>query len=64
ALKAVSAGATTASGGRLYLYALAAAGEEGVERALTILSDEITRGMRLMGVTSVDQLTPDRLRWR
>ena len=24
----------------------------------------IERGMRLMGVTSVDQLTPDRLRWR
>lgn len=63
-LKALSAGATAASGGRLYLYALAAAGQEGVERALGILQDEIERGMRLMGVTSVDQLTPDRLRWR
>ncbi|RZV31743.1 MAG: alpha-hydroxy-acid oxidizing protein [Sphingomonadaceae bacterium] len=63
-LKALSAGATAASGGRLYLYALAAAGQLGVERALGILQDEIERGMRLMGVTSVDQLTPDRLRWR
>lgn len=63
-LKALCAGATAASGGRLYLYALAAAGQAGVERALTILQDEIERGMKLMGVTSVDQLTPDRLRWR
>ena len=63
-LKSLCAGATAASGGRLYLYALAAAGQDGVERALGILKDEIERGMRLMGVTGVDQLTPDRLRWR
>ncbi|OGS50432.1 MAG: alpha-hydroxy-acid oxidizing enzyme [Erythrobacter sp. RIFCSPHIGHO2_12_FULL_63_10] len=63
-LKSLCAGATAASGGRLYLYALAAAGQPGVERALGILKDEIERGMRLMGVTSVDRLTPDRLRWR
>jgi L-lactate dehydrogenase (cytochrome) len=35
-----------------------------VERALAILQDEITRGMQLMGVTTVEQLTKDRLRWR
>ncbi len=64
ALKALCTGATAASGGRLYLYALAAAGQEGVERALGILKDEIERGMRLMGVTSVDQLTRERLRYR
>ncbi len=64
ALKAVCAGATAASGGRLYLYALAAAGQAGVERAVGILQDEIERGMKLMGVTSIDQLTADRLRWR
>ncbi|MFN5778281.1 MAG: alpha-hydroxy-acid oxidizing protein, partial [Novosphingobium sp.] len=58
------AGATAASGGRLYLYALAAAGQEGVERAIMLLKDEIERGLKLMGVTSVDQLTPERLRWR
>ena len=62
ALKALCTGATAASGGRLYLYALAAAGQEGVERALSILKDEIERGMRLLGVTSVDALTNDRLR--
>ena len=64
ALKALCMGANAASGGRLYLYALAAAGQDGVTRALSILKDEIERGMKLMGVTSVDQLTKDRLRSR
>ncbi len=63
-LKALASGATAASGGRLYLYALAAAGQAGVERALAILKDEIERGMRLMGVTHVDQLTLERIRRR
>jgi len=64
ALKSLCAGATAASGGRLYLYALAAAGQDGVERAITILKDEIERGMKLMGVKSVAELTQDRLVWR
>ncbi len=63
-LKALAAGADCASGGRLYLYALAAAGQPGVERAISLLKDEIERGMRLMGVTGVDQLDADRLRRR
>lgn len=63
-LKSLCAGATAASGGRLYLYALAAAGQDGVERALTILKEELERDMKLMGVTSVDQLNRDMLRWR
>ena len=63
-LKALCSGAAAASGGRLYLYALAAAGQVGVERALGILKDEIERGMRLMGVTRIDQLAADRLRRR
>ena len=63
-LKALATGASCASGGRLYLYALAAAGQAGVERAIGILKEEIERDMKLMGVKSVDQLTRDRLRWR
>jgi L-lactate dehydrogenase (cytochrome) len=63
-LKAMAAGASCASGGRLYLYALAAAGQAGVERAVGILKDEIERGMKLAGVKRVDQLTRERLRWR
>lgn len=63
-LKALSLGATAVSGGRLYLYALAAAGQPGVERALSLLESEITRDMKLMGKTSIDQLQRDNLRWR
>ena len=63
-LKSLASGATAASGGRLYLYALAAAGQPGVERAISILKEEIERGMRLMGVTVLDQLKRDRLRGR
>ena len=63
-LKALAVGADCASGGRLYLYALAAAGQAGVERAIEILKDEIERGMRLMGATSVDRLHRGSLRWR
>jgi L-lactate dehydrogenase (cytochrome) len=63
-LKSLCTGATAASGGRLYLYALAAAGYAGVERAVGILQEEIVRDMKLMGVTSVDQLGPNMLRWR
>ena len=63
-LKALSVGAKACSGGRLYLYALAAAGQPGVERALTKLRDEIERGMKLMGAKSVGDLSRDNLRWR
>ena len=63
-LKALAAGANCASGGRLYLYALAAAGQAGVERAIELLKDEIERGMKLMGVTRIDQLNREYLRWR
>ncbi|MCA0977774.1 alpha-hydroxy-acid oxidizing protein [Qipengyuania flava] len=63
-LKSLAMGATAASGGRLYLYALAAAGQEGVERALQILKEEIERAMRLMGVVSVQQLSRERVRLR
>ncbi len=63
-LKALATGATAVSGGRLYLYALAAAGEAGVERAASLLEAEIVRGMKLMGVTRIDQLTPAMLERR
>lgn len=64
ALKALSLGANAVSGGRLYLYALAAAGREGVERALALLEAEIVRDMKLMGAKSVAELGRDNLRWR
>ncbi len=51
-------------GRRLYLYALAAGGQRGVERTLANLRGEIERGMKLMGVTRLDQLGRGNLRWR
>ncbi|MES1973145.1 MAG: alpha-hydroxy acid oxidase [Pseudomonadota bacterium] len=63
-LKALSVGAKACSGGRMYLYALAAAGQAGVERILGRLHDEIERDMKLMGVKTVAELNRGNLRWR
>lgn len=63
-LKALAAGAKACSGGRLYLYALAAAGQPGVERALGNLRSEIERGMKLAGVSKISALNRSMLRWR
>ncbi len=63
-LKALSLGAKACSGGRLYLYALAAAGQPGVERALSLLHAEMVRDMKLMGCTSVKDLQRGNLRFR
>ena len=43
--------------GRPLLYALAAAGEEGVRRALELMRAEIANAMTLLGVTRVDEIT-------
>ena len=63
-LKALSLGAKAVGGGRFYLYALAAAGQQGVERALGLMQTEIERDMRLMGVKSVNELSRENLRFR
>ncbi len=63
-LKALSLGAKAVGLGRYYLFPLAAAGERGVDRALGQLRDEVLRGMKLMGCTSMDQLTRENLRFR
>jgi L-lactate dehydrogenase (cytochrome) len=63
-LKALSVGAKACSGGRLYLYALAAAGQPGVEKALSILKEELVRDMKLMGCKSVADLNRENLRFR
>ncbi|WP_108260276.1 alpha-hydroxy acid oxidase [Mangrovicoccus ximenensis] len=63
-LKALSLGAKAVGGGRFYLYPLAAAGQPGVERALTLMKAELERGMRLMGARSVGELNPGNLRFR
>ncbi|QJR80729.1 alpha-hydroxy-acid oxidizing protein [Alteromonas pelagimontana] len=63
-LKALALGAKAVGIGRLYLYALAAAGQAGVERAMTLLIAEIERDMRLMGCSSIRALNRDHIRFR
>jgi len=63
-LKALSVGAKAVGVGRYYLFALAAAGEAGVERALQLMRLGLERDMRLMGCTSVSQLSRRNLRFR
>ncbi len=63
-LKALSLGAKACAGGRLYLYALAAAGQKGVERSLELFRLELERDMKLMGCTSIDQLNRENLRFK
>ena len=55
---AVALGAKCTLIGRAYLYGLMAGGREGVDRAIEILGEQITRTMRLLGVTSLEELTP------
>jgi L-lactate dehydrogenase (cytochrome) len=63
-LKALSIGAKAVGIGRYYLYALAAAGQEGVERAVGVLRAEIERAMQLMGASTIKALSRDNLRFR
>jgi L-lactate dehydrogenase (cytochrome) len=55
---AVALGARFTLVGRAYLYGLMAGGEAGVDRAIEILSGQVTRTMRLLGVASLEELTP------
>ncbi|KAL6710366.1 hypothetical protein ACN47E_009312 [Coniothyrium glycines] len=58
-LKALCLGATAVGVGRPFLYALGAYGTKGVERCVDVLADELQTGMRLLGITSLDQCRPD-----
>ena len=60
-VKALCLGAKGVGIGRPFLYAMSAYGVPGVERAMQLLKDEMAMNMRLLGCTSVDQLTPDLL---
>ncbi len=55
---AVALGARCTLIGRAYLYGLMAGGEAGVRRALEIITDQLTRTMRLLGVTCLEELSP------
>ena len=63
-LNALALGAKAVGIGRYYLFPLAAAGQPGVERALGLMRAELERDMKLMGCTSIGQLTREHLRFR
>jgi len=44
------------------LYAAVAGGQPAVERAITLLRDEIDRDLALMGIRSLGEITPDLVR--
>lgn len=63
-LKALALGAKAVGLGRYYLFALAAAGQKGVERAMQLMVAEIERDMRLMGCSKISDLNRDHIRFR
>jgi isopentenyl diphosphate isomerase/L-lactate dehydrogenase-like FMN-dependent dehydrogenase len=62
-LAAVALGAQFTYVGRAYLYGLMAGGQDGVERALEIMRTQMARNMKLLGVNSLDELTPKHVRF-
>ena len=57
-IAAIAKGAKFTMVGRAYLYGLMAAGREGVEKMINILSSEMTRTMKLLGARSLEELEP------
>ena len=53
---ALALGAKACLVGRAFLYGLMAGGERGVDRAIAILTEEMTRTLRLLGVPSIQEL--------
>lgn len=58
-LKALALGATFVLLGRPFAYAAAAGGGAGICRLIDLLEAEIDRDMAMLGICSLDQLTPD-----
>ena len=57
-MAALAHGARFTLVGRAYLYGLMAGGRLGVDRAVTILREQVERTMRLLGVSTLDELEP------
>jgi len=54
----VALGARFTMIGRAYLYGLMAGGRDGVDRTIAILKDEVARTMKLLGVSTLEELNP------
>ncbi|KZT62268.1 hypothetical protein CALCODRAFT_426253 [Calocera cornea HHB12733] len=62
-LKALCLGAKGVGIGRPVLYGNGCWGEQGVRRVFQIMREEIATGMRLLGVTRLEDLRPDMVRY-
>ena len=62
-LKALALGADACSIGRPYLYGLAAGGQAGVDKAITILKQELERSMALLGVDSIQAIKQSHIKF-
>lgn len=58
-VKALCLGATACMAGRLYLYALGAGGERGVDHVLRLIDDGFRQTMALVGATTIADLGPE-----
>ena len=63
-LKALCLGAKACGFGKGYLFALAAGGQEGVEKILEKMKSEINRDMKLMGCKNLSELNSSKLIYR
>ena len=63
-LKALAAGAKACSFGRMFLFGLSVGGQDGVEKVLQNLHDEINRNMILMGCKNLSELNSSKLIYR
>lgn len=62
-LKALALGASAVQIGRAAVYALATAGEAGVDRALSLLREELDQAMALCGVRTCSEATREHVRY-
>jgi L-lactate dehydrogenase (cytochrome) len=58
-VKALALGANACMAGRAYMYGLGAAGEEGVDHVLNLLSTDIKRTMALVGCRTIKEIGPE-----
>ena len=63
-LKALAAGAKACSFGKMFLFSLAAGGQQGVEHLLQNMHDEIHRNMVLMGCKNLGELNSSKIIYR
>ena len=63
-LKALAAGAKACSFGKMFLFALGAGGQAGVEKLLKNMHDEIQRNMVLMGCKNISELNNTKIIYR